>query len=98
MSSAEVTVKNPIRGCVYRPLIYFAGTYNMKESFKKRVKDTLIDSAKDYNNYFIGKKYIVYSKNFKIQKYYSIKAKCDNYLHITGILTNLNPTVFFKNI
>ena len=67
----------------------------MEESFKTRVKLILEECALDYLHNFIGKKYIVYSNNFTQNIYYTINAKKDNYLHLTGVITNLKASVFF---
>ena len=67
----------------------------MEVSFKTRVKLVLEECALDYLHNFIGKKYIVYSSNFTQNLYYTINAKEDNYLHLTGVITNLKARVFF---
>ncbi len=67
----------------------------MEVSFKTRVKFVLEECALDYLHNFIGKKYIVYSSNFTKNEYYTIDAKKDNYLHLTGVITNLRASVFF---
>lgn len=67
----------------------------MEASFKTRVKRTLEECAVDYLNNFIGKKYVIYSKCFTKNNYYTIDAKKDNYLHLTGVITNLKAEVFF---
>ena len=67
----------------------------MEESFKTRVKLVLEECALDYLHNFIGKKYIVYSSNFTQNIYYTINAKKDNYLHLTGVITNLKASMFF---
>lgn len=67
----------------------------MEKTFKERVKETLIDCSKDYKENFINKKYIIYSKEFKYNKFYTITAKEDNFLHLTGLKTNLTSQEFF---
>lgn len=67
----------------------------MEVSFKTRVKQTLEECAVDYLNNFIGKKYVIYSKCFTKNNYYTIDAKKDNYLHLTGVITNLKAEAFF---
>ena len=37
----------------------------------------------------------MYSSNFTQNAYYIIDAKKDNYLHLTGAITNLKASVFF---
>lgn len=37
----------------------------------------------------------MYSSNFTQNAYYIIDAKKDNYLHLTGVITNLKASVFF---
>ncbi|WP_127161051.1 PBECR4 domain-containing protein [Veillonella sp. VA137] len=67
----------------------------MEVSFKTRVKLVLEECALDYLHNYIGKKYVVYSSNFTQNAYYIIDAKKDNYLHLTGVITNLKASVFF---
>lgn len=63
--------------------------------FKTRVKLILEECALDYLHNFIEKKYILYSRHFTKHIYYTIDAKKDNYLHLTGVKTALRARVFF---
>lgn len=67
----------------------------MQVSFKTRVKEILEECAIDYLTNFVKKKYTIYSSCFTKNTYYTIDAKKDNYLHLTGVITNLKPEVFF---
>lgn len=67
----------------------------MEVSFKTRVKETLEECAIDYLTNFVEKKYTIYSSRFTKNTYYTIDAKKDNYLHLTGVKTNLKPEEFF---
>lgn len=68
----------------------------MEGSFKLKVKRILEECAVDYLNNFVGRKYVVYSSNFIKNRYYTIDAKKDNYLHLSGVNTDLKPLVFFE--
>ena len=63
--------------------------------FKTRVKLILEECALDYLHNFVGKRYIIYSSHFTNSIYYTIEAKKDNYLHLTGVITKLKAEVFF---
>ena len=68
----------------------------MDKSFKERVKLQLISSAKLYFEHLVCNDYLIYSKNFKYQKYYLVSAKKDNFLHLTGVRTDLKANEFFE--
>ena len=68
----------------------------MARSFKERVRNVLISSAKDYNDNFANKLYLIFAKEFKFSKYYTVLAKEDNFLHLTGVATNLKPLDFYN--
>lgn len=40
--------------------------------------------------------YLICSKAFKLRDYYVFYATKDNYLHLTGVNSNLRPAVFFQ--
>lgn len=65
-------------------------------SFKTRVKDEAIKYAKDYQEIMVDKEYLIFSKSFSIQPYYILKAYRNNYLHLIGVHTTLNPEEFFN--
>lgn len=65
-------------------------------SFKERVKESLIESARVYKDVFLDREYLIYSSKFKYKKYYEIAAKEDNFLHLTGVSTNLKAKLFFE--
>lgn len=68
----------------------------MEQSFKERVRLQLVSSAKVYFEHLVCKDYLVYSKEFKYQKFYLVSAKEDNFLHLTGVRTSLKAEEFFK--
>lgn len=64
-------------------------------SFKERVKESLISYAQDYKAYYVNYEYLLCSKAFSRSAYYIVSAHEDNYLHLTGVHTNLSAAVFF---
>lgn len=71
----------------------------MKENqtFKTRVKDTIIRGAKEYQHYFVEYDYLLCSEAFIKNQYYIIKGTEGNYKHLTGVLiTSGSPEDFFE--
>lgn len=64
--------------------------------FKQRVQNTIICCAADYKSVFLDYEYLLYSKSFSIQKYYTISAITGNYLHLTGVNSALEPHEFYE--
>lgn len=67
-----------------------------QKSFKERVKETLISYAQDYKTYYVDYEYLLCSKAFSRSAYYIVSAHEDNYLHLTGVHTNLGASAFFQ--
>lgn len=67
-----------------------------QRSFKERVKETLISYAQDYKAYYVDYEYLLCSKAFSRSPYYIVSAHEDNYLHLTGVHTNLGASAFFQ--
>lgn len=61
-----------------------------QKSFTQRVKETVIHSAYLYKKYYVEYEYLLCSKAFKKSEYYIISAHEDNYLHFTGLHTDLD--------
>lgn len=68
----------------------------IQKSFKERVKETLISYAQDYKAYYVNYEYLLCSKAFSRNAYYIVSAHEDNYLHLTGVHTNLTASTFFQ--
>lgn len=66
-----------------------------KTSFKERVRKDAIRCATGYQDTFIKYDYLIVSDAFR-QKYHIIKARPDNYMHLTGIHSFLPATEFFQ--
>lgn len=66
-----------------------------QKSFSQRVNESIIQTSKIYKKYFIEYEYLICSKAFKNNNFYIISAKKDNFLHLTGVHTNLDATTFF---
>lgn len=67
-----------------------------KISFKERVKLNSIKYSKIYKEKFVDKEYLLFSNAFKNDKYYILRAHENNYLHLIGVHTTLNPIDFFN--
>jgi len=67
-----------------------------KKSFKERVKETVINNAALYKWYYVNYEYLLCSKAFIKNDYYIVSAHEDNYLHLTGLHTNLSAEDFFN--
>lgn len=77
---------------------YFAigGLMAEQKSFKERVKDTVIQCAGSYKRYYVDYEYLICSTAFTKCSYYIVSAHEDNYLHLTGLHTNLDAQTFFE--
>lgn len=67
-----------------------------QKSFSQRVKETVIQCAYLYKKYYVEYEYLLCSKAFEKKEYYIVSAHEDNYLHLTGLHTNLDATSFFE--
>lgn len=67
-----------------------------QKSFKERVKETVIQCAGLYKSYYVDYEYLICSSAFVKNAYYIISSHEDNYLHLTGVHTNLDAATFFK--
>ena len=61
-----------------------------QKSFSQHVKETVIQCADLYKKYYVEYEYLLCSKAFKKSEYYIISAHEDNYLHFTGLHTDLD--------
>lgn len=68
----------------------------MSVSFKSRVRNMLIEKASLYEALFVGNDYLIYSTQFSIKQYYVIRARRDNFLHLTGVRTDLSASEFYS--
>ena len=64
-------------------------------SFKDRVRAEMIRSAADYKCNFIDCEYLVCSDAFNDRKFFIIDGKAENYKHLTGVNSALDPITFF---
>lgn len=65
-------------------------------SFKERVKNTAIAEAKNYKKNYVDYEYLVCSSAFEIKNYYILDAKEDNYQHLIGVHSLIEPKDFFE--
>lgn len=68
----------------------------VEQSFKERVRLKLMDCAVLYYELLVQKDYLIFSRNFRYQKYYIVSAFEDNFLHLTGVQTSLEAKNFFE--
>ena len=66
----------------------------MKNEFKIKARESLLSSAKDYF-LLISKLIVLESEDFGFQKRYVLKFNKTNFLHLTGLKTNLSASDFF---
>ena len=64
-------------------------------TFKESVKIQLTSAAREYEK-LLNKDYIIQSNQFKFSDIYLLRFHEDNFLHLTGIITNLKAQMFFK--
>lgn len=69
-----------------------------QKSFKERVKEPVIQCAGLYKSYYVDYEYLICSSAFVKNAYYIISSHEDNYLHLTGVHTNLDAATFLKNV
>ncbi|MCM1252269.1 MAG: PBECR4 domain-containing protein [Clostridium sp.] len=66
-----------------------------EQNFKKRVCLEIIQAAKRYKEVYLDYEYLIYSEAFEYNKYYIVNAKKDNFQHLTGVHSYINPQTFF---
>lgn len=69
-----------------------------QKSFSQRVKETVIQCADLYKKYYVEYEYLLCSKAFEKNEYYIVSAHEDNYLHLTGLHTNLDAASFLRSV
>ena len=67
-----------------------------KKSFQERVKDTVIEYAKQYKDYFVDYDYLICSNAFKNADYYIVQAHETNFKHLTGVSSEISANDFFE--
>lgn len=67
----------------------------MPISFDDRVISTLCSTSKLYKQNYVDYTYLIVSKSFSNEPYYIIEMHDDNFLHLSGVQTSLNASVFF---
>lgn len=68
--------------------------HNQTATFKQNVLTAICNGAKIYKDFFLDYEYQVYSKSFT-KNFYIISAIKSNYLHLTGVNTQLSAEQFF---
>lgn len=66
-----------------------------EQNFKKRVCLEIIQAAKRYKEVYLDYEYLICSEAFEYNKYYIVNAKKDNFQHLTGVHSYINPQTFF---
>ena len=67
----------------------------MKQSFKKTIRNKLIQSAQKYSK-LLNKEIRIESSSFENTNLYIIRFFKTNFLHLTGVSTKLTPEQFFN--
>ncbi len=68
----------------------------MQKPFYERVRDEVILLSSDYMKNLVDFDYLIIYGVTEPSKYFVIRNEKDNYLHLTGIYTNLSPKIFFE--
>ena len=68
---------------------------SMQNSFKENVRQQLLVAAQEYFT-LLNKIVIIESNDFTYQKRYLIRFNKSNFLHLTGVISNLNAGDFFS--
>lgn len=71
------------------------GGMEEQKSFKRRVLEAVIKNAYSYKKYYVKYEYLLCSRAFMKADYYIVNAFEDNYLHLTGLHTELDASTFF---
>ena len=74
---------------------YFFYMHNQTATFKQNVLTAICNGAKIYKDFFLNYEYQVYSKSFTKNSFYIISATKSNFLHLTGVNTQLSADQFF---
>lgn len=67
----------------------------MSNQFKTKIREQLVVAAKSYY-FLLDKSIILKSSEFKNQSTYILNFSKTNFLHLTGVITELQPTLFFE--
>ncbi len=67
------------------------------QKYYQKIILTLESAAKKYEQYFVENDYLIFSPAFKEQPYYEVKAKAENFLHLTGLKVKVDPYTFYKD-
>lgn len=65
------------------------------QDFKEKIRINIINKANAFKNIYIDYDYLIYSTEFNTNKYYILNIRDYNYLHLTGVKTNLKASEFF---
>ena len=69
--------------------------HNQTPTFKQNVLSAICNGAQVYKDIFIDFEYQVFSKAFTRNSFYIISATKSNFLHLTGVNTQLSADQFF---
>ena len=67
----------------------------MVNSFKENIKKQLLIAAQEYS-FFLDKTILLNSEQFIKQRVYYLKFSKTNFLHLTGVISDLKPEEFFN--
>ncbi len=66
------------------------------QQFKSNIKEKIIESSRIYKKIFIDYDYLLCSKAFVKNEFYTIKAFEDNFQHLTGVKSRVAALDFFN--
>ena len=83
-----------MRKTCIRQVFFF--DFMTQASFKTNVLKKILIGAKIYQSAFLNYDYQIVSVHFRLKKCYIIAAEKDNFLHLTGVHTELSAGEFFE--
>lgn len=97
-SHCRINCEKLVEGWLKAILLFYTHGGKMAEqkSFKERVKEAVIQNATLYKEYYVDYEYLLCSKAFVKNDYYIVSSHADNYLHLTGVHTELKAETFFN--
>lgn len=66
-----------------------------EKSFKERVRSEIIKAAEQYKAVYGEYEYLICSEAFVRNNYYIVAAEENNFQHLTGVHSNIDPQSFF---
>lgn len=68
----------------------------MDTPLEEKICNELIELSPKFFEYFVSKEYLIISDKFMLQPFYELGARISDFLHLTGLNTNLTFNEFFN--